>query len=113
RPDPLLHRFMPVYDVREHHEIEVEAPAAATYAAARELDLHRSRLVRAIFRRRELLLHSTAHEDVPRPLIRECLALDWAILAEEPGRELVMGAVTRPWEADGRFWSLRPGEFAA
>jgi hypothetical protein len=112
--DPLLDRVMPVYDVREYHEIEVEAPAAETYAAARELDIRRSGLVRAIFRGRELLLHATGERAaVARPLVLECLALGWGLLAEEPGRELVMGAVTRPWEPDVRFWSLPPREFAA
>jgi len=113
RPDPLLDRFMPVYDVREYHEIEVGAPAVETYAAARDLDIRRSRLVRAIFRGRELLLGSRPAESVARSLVDECLALGWGLLAEERGREIVMGAVTRPWEADVRFWSLRPAEFAA
>jgi hypothetical protein len=114
RADPLLDRFMPVYDVREYHEIEVEAPVAETYAAARELDIRRSGLVRAIFRGRELLMHAKGErENVSRPLVRECLALGWGLLSEEPGRELVMGAVTRPWEPNVRFWSLPPDEFAA
>jgi hypothetical protein len=112
--DPLLDRFMPVYDVREYHEIAVEAPVAEAYAAARELDIRRSGLVRAIFRGRELLMQAKGeHESVSRPLVRECLALGWGLLAEEPGRELVMGAVTRPWESNVRFWSLPPAEFAA
>lgn len=114
RTDELLDRFLPVYDVREYHEVEVEAPAATAYAAARELDIRRSGLVRAIFRGRELLLHAKGErEEVSRPLVRECLALGWGMLAEEPKHELVMGAVTRPWEANVRFWSLPPDEFAA
>ena len=115
RTDPVLDRFMPVYDVREYHAIEVAAPAEATYAAARALDIHRSSLVRAIFRGRELLMNATRSEGegVSRPLVSECLSIGWGLLAEEPGRELVMGAVTRPWEADVRFWSLPPDEFAA
>jgi hypothetical protein len=114
RTDPLLDRFLPVYDVREYHEIEVDAPAEAAYAAARALDLHRSGLVRAIFRGRELLMNArrSHDEEVSRPLVSECLSIGWGLLAEEPGRELVMGAVTRPWEADVRFWSLPPDEFA-
>src|SRR6185503_17742295 len=49
---------------------------------------------------RELLLHAKGErEEVSRPLVKECLSLGWGLLAEEPGRELVMGAVTRPWEA--------------
>ena len=115
RTDPLLDRFMAVCDVREYHEIEVEAPAEVTYAALRALDVHRSSLVRAIFRGRELLMNAKRSEgkDVSQPLVSECLSIGWGLLAEEPGRELVMGAVTRPWEADVRFWSLPPDEFAA
>jgi hypothetical protein len=39
-------------------------------------------------------------------------ALGWGILAEVPDRELVVGAVTRPWEADVTFHALPPDEFA-
>ena len=34
------------------------------------------------------------------------------MLAEIPGREVVVGAVTRPWEADATFRSIEPGRFA-
>jgi hypothetical protein len=114
RRDPLLDRFMPTYEVAERHEIRVAAPAEATYAAAREMDIHRSRLVRAIFRGRELMLRSAAaREERPRVFLSEVLSLGWGILAEEPGREIVVGAVTQPWQADVKFRSLPPGEFAA
>lgn len=110
--DPLLDRFMPKYEVREFHETEVAAPAEVTYAAARELDLHRSTIVRAIFTGRELLLGG-AHEKANHPggLLDEVLALGWHVLAEEPGRELVLGAVTQPWHADVHFRGLPPLEF--
>ena len=115
RTDRLLDRFMPSYDVREYHEIRVQAPATETYAALRDLDIRRSRIVRAIFRGRELLLQArhSDEEAVSRSLVRECEAIGWGMLAEQPGRELVMGAVTRPWEPEVRFWSLPPEEFAA
>ena len=58
RPDPLIDRFMASYEVRELHETKVAAPAEVTYAAARELDLQRSGVVRAIFRARELLMRA-------------------------------------------------------
>jgi hypothetical protein len=40
-------------------------------------------------------------------------SLGWRVLAEVPGRELVVGAVTLPWEANVKFHGLSPGEFAA
>jgi hypothetical protein len=111
--DPLLDRFMPTYEVRERHQTTVQAPAVVTYAAARDLDLKQSSLIRAIFAGRELIMRSTAaHQEAPGALLPQLLALGWGILAEEPGRELVLGAVTQPWEADVRFRSLPPEEFA-
>jgi hypothetical protein len=40
-------------------------------------------------------------------------AIGWGVLAEVPGREIVMGAVTQPWMADVVFRPLPPGAFAA
>ena len=33
-------------------------------------------------------------------MLAQTLALGWRVLHEEPGREVVVGAVTRPWEPD-------------
>ena len=114
RRDPLLDRFLPTYEVRELHETRVAAPAEVTYAVAQELDLQRSPLVRAIFAGRELLLGAErSRGERPREFLREVLALGWRVLAEAPGRELVLGAVTQPWQAEVRFRGLPPEEFAA
>ncbi|PYQ51238.1 MAG: hypothetical protein DMF78_13770, partial [Acidobacteria bacterium] len=76
--DPLLDRFIPVYDVREYHEIRVEAPVGVTYEAGRDLDIRRSGVVRAIFRGRELLLGGQGRKgNVPQSLVRETMALGW------------------------------------
>jgi hypothetical protein len=40
------------------------------------------------------------------------MTLGWRVLHEEPGRKLIVGAVTRPWEAEVRFRGLEPEEFA-
>lgn len=113
-PATLLDRFLPECEVLERHQTRVEAPAHATYAAARAMDLNRSPVVRAIFRGRELLMHAgPAERREPQSLVDEVLALGWGVLAEEPGREVVLGAVTQPWEADVHFRSLPPDQFAA
>jgi hypothetical protein len=110
----LLDRFLPTYEVLERHHTVIAAPVETTYAAARAMDLMDSAAVRAIFRGRELLMHATptAHRE-PQPLIDEVLALGWGVLAQDPEREIVLGAVTQPWEAQVRFRSLPPDEFAA
>ncbi len=113
--DPLLDRFMPVCEVAERHEIRVAAPAEVTYAAAMNLDLRRSRVVQAIFRAREVLLRAqpSSVEVRARSFIEEMRGIGWGVLAEVPGRAIVMGAYTQPWHADVTFHSLPPAEFAA
>jgi hypothetical protein len=111
--DTLLDRFMPTYEIAEHHQTKVEAPATITFAAALDMDLHRSRVVQAIFRGRQLLMREPSQPRVPQSLLAETLSLGWGILAEAPGREIVVGAVCKPWQADPQFRALPPDDFAA
>ena len=99
--DPLLDHVMPVYDVAERHHIHIAAPADVTFAAACDMDLQQSAVVRTIFRAREVILGSEP-DTTPRPrgLLALTKSLGWGVLAEVPGREVVMGAVTQPWEAE-------------
>ena len=49
----------------------------------------------------------------PRGLLAAVQSLGWRVLAELPGREVVVGGVTQPWEADVTFHGLPPDEFTA
>jgi hypothetical protein len=113
--DPLLDQFIPVYEVAEHHQIRVAAPAEITLAAAREVDLQGSPINQAIVSVRTI--PSRLRGEPPRPpspgLLEETLGLGWGILAEVPGREVVVGAVTQPWEPVVVFRALPPEEFLA
>ena len=112
--DLLLDRFMPVYDVLERHQVRIAAPAAITFAAAVEQELFDLPLVHAIFRARELVLGATpATREQRRGLLAEVLALGWGVLAEVPQQEVVVGAFTKPWDANPTFHALSPDEFAA
>jgi hypothetical protein len=112
--DPLLDRFMPSYDVAERHHVRIGAPSAVTLAAARDVDLQGSPIVRGIIKAREVILGATG-DDRPRPrgLLAEVQSLGWGVLAEVPEREVVVGAATKPWEANVTFRALPPDEFAA
>jgi hypothetical protein len=112
--DPLLDQFMSRYEIAERHHIRVAAPAAMTLAAARELDLFQRPIVRAIFKGRELILGAAA-DDRPRPrgMLAEVQSLGWVVLDEVPDRQIVVGAVTKPWEANVTFRSIPAEEFAA
>ena len=112
--DVLLDRFIPDYEVAERHHVRVTAPAAITLGAAGDTDLQQSRIVRAIFKTRALVLGAGADRAArPKGLLAEVKALGWGVLAETPGREIVMGAVTQPWMANVVFRALPPDAFAA
>ena len=112
--DPLLDRFMPAYEIAERHHTRIVAPAAITLAAAREMEMFQLPIVRAIFAARERLL-GTIPDERPRPrgLLAEATAIGWVVLDEIPDREIVVGAVTKPWEANVTFRSIPPDQFAA
>jgi hypothetical protein len=105
---------MPEYEVAERHHIPVSAPAAITFSAATQLDLTKSAVIRSIFKTRELVLRARPDGSVrPTALIAQMKALGWGVLAEIPGREIVMGAATQPWEARVVMRALPADEFAA
>jgi hypothetical protein len=112
--DPLLDRFMPIYEVAERHHIHVAAPPDVTFAAACEQDLMALPAVRAIFKTRELVLGAQPDTVArPRGLLALTKSIGWGVLAEIPCREVVMGAITQPWHANVVFRPLPPDEFAA
>jgi hypothetical protein len=112
--DALLDRFMPSYEVAERHHVRVKAPSHITFTTAGQLDLQQSRIVSAIFRTREIVLGAEGAKDArPEGLLADMKSLGWAVLAEDPGREIVLGAVTQPWQADVVFRGLEPSAFAA
>lgn len=110
--DAMLARFMPTFEVGDMHAVDVAAPAETTLAAARAMRMDRSMVVRAIFRGRELLMRAKESPRTPRGIVEQTTALGWGILAEDPC-EIVLGAITKPWEPNPTFTALPPEEFAA
>lgn len=114
RADERLDRFMPTYQVTEYHETHVAAPAERTFAAAEAMNLEQSPVIRSIFRAREVLLRvPPGAQMASAPLITQMREFGWGVLYEEPGRSIVMGAVTKPWEKHVVFRALPPERFAA
>ena len=112
--DELLNQFIPDYDIIERYRVRVEATPQAAMAAARHIDLRDSALIRAIIKLRALAMGDKPDEtERPRGLIAETTSMGWRVLAEDPGREVVVGAVTQPWVKDVMFRGLDPEEFAA
>ena len=110
--DPVLDQFMPEYEVAERHHILVMAPPEITLSAAADTDLQQSAVVRTIFRTREIVLGATPETmERPKGLLAQMTSLGWGVLADKPGREIVVGAVTQPWMANVVFRALPPDRF--
>jgi len=106
--------FIRNYEVVDRHKVRVAAPAAVALSAAAEMDLESCAIIRGIFKGRELILRSKPDNTIrPRGLVAEMRSLGWDVLAEIPGCEIVMGGVTKPWEANPVFRALPPDQFAA
>jgi hypothetical protein len=111
--DARLDELMRDYDVRDRREMAVAAPADVTLAVAKEMELEGSRIVRALFRAREVILGGkTGATRRPQGLVEAMKGIGWGVLSESPGHEIVMGAVTRPWEANPVFRAVPPDRFA-
>jgi len=92
--DSLLDALMPTFDFGHRHAIVVAAPPARVTEAAETYSFATdgSTLVQVLFRLRGLTPPSGTLRGAGR-------AMGFTVLAEEPGRELVLGVA-------GRFWAL-------
>jgi hypothetical protein len=114
--DELLDRFLPEPEVDEYHRLKVRAPAAVTFAAAKQMDIQASPVVKGIFWLRaipSLLQGQPFRPQGPRSIVAETLDQGWGVLAEVPDREIVVGAYTQPWHEHVTFRPLPPEQFAA
>jgi hypothetical protein len=88
----LLSEVLPRWDVRKRRSIELDAPAERVWEALHATTLGEMRVARVLFRLRGL----------PADAAGGILDLEgFRRLAESPGRELVVGAVGKPWLPTG------------
>jgi hypothetical protein len=101
--------------VRDHHEVEIAAPADLVFFEATRLNLQSLPIVRAIFRTRAWLMRDRVVPPAAKPLgiVAETMVLGWGLLAHTPCRNIVMGAAARPWTRNVTFRTIRPEEFVA
>ena len=97
--------ILPRHHVAKRHATTVRAPPERVYAAVGELDMGRSPLVRALF-----LLRGMPPSTLT---LRGLLGDRFVLLAEEPGRELLIGLAGRFWTPTGDLQRLDPASFAA
>lgn len=103
----LLDQLMPAWDAALRVTCIADADAATTWEAARTVDLMRVRtpLTAAAFWARDLWdrIARSRRGDAPAPEAPETVTFEsglpgWTVLGEQPGHEIVFGAI-------GRFWT--------
>jgi hypothetical protein len=115
----LIDRFLPSFDETYIYEASVKASAAETYALMKETNL-RDPLTDLLFKLRELprtIARRWRGEPRPQRAARITFAEitqkgpSWVLLSEEPGVELVFGAVGRFWRRDYGTRPVSAAEF--
>ncbi|MGE6759829.1 hypothetical protein ACQKGO_17565 [Corallococcus interemptor] len=117
----LIHQFMPDCDLREVDGVATTASPERTWAAVRAMDLNDVPFIRWLFALRLLpervlaRLRGTSVRRPPRMRIEDIVAPGngFLLLAEEPGRELVIGAIGRFWRPRIDFVGVTPGDFTS
>ena len=97
--------FLPTFDVNETHSILVKGGPEDVYRAVRALDFSRSPVIRSLFRLRGLPANGIRLERLQ--------ASGFILLADAPGKHLVMGLLGRFWLPSGQLITVDPPEFAA
>ena len=95
RSSTLLSEVLPEYDFRERHARRIDAPRERVFAAVRELSADDTPLVSLLFRLRGL------RGETARPIFQQMERFGFEVVAEEPGRELVVAAIGQPWKLRG------------
>lgn len=117
----LIDRYLPSCDETYIYEASVAATPDDTYAAMKDTNL-RDPVIDLLFDLRELPQRIARRwrgeprpPDAPRVTFGESTKQGpaWVILAEEPGVELVLGAVGRFWQKDYGNRAVTAPEFSA
>ena len=97
----LIDNYIPEPDAVERHSISIEAPADTVYRALRNLDLRNLTPVRLLFAIRGLPSflsgRKTRQVNTGAMTLESLTKIGFVVLAEEPGKQIVLGVT-------GRFW---------
>jgi hypothetical protein len=99
----LVDELLPDYDVREVHDVWVDAPVQRVWSELHQVTLREMPVFRALMflRRPHLRLVHRNRGTVSltdRPLLAEMASGAFVPLAQRPPSELALGLVARPWE---------------
>lgn len=98
----LAEKYLPQFHHRSQHSILIRATPPKILAAADQLDLHDSAIIRFLFMLRGMPSHT---------LDRKGLESEKFITLEITDHELIMGIIGQFWKAKGNLLTFKPEEF--
>jgi hypothetical protein len=108
----LIDRFMPEFDISEHHLLRIEASPERAFDAARGVDLARSKTIRALFAARGLPALLRGRRSGPRTMtLDDLVRAGFVWLAEEPPTEMVLGVAGSFWRPKGGVVRIDADDF--
>ena len=110
----LIDEFMPSYDAIEQHKIEIRTSAQFVYEEVRKLELGDSRIVRVLFRLRELPAVFRGRRTSCERLglnLKDLISSGFILLGERPNEEILLGLVGRFWTPHGDIRRMGAEEF--
>jgi hypothetical protein len=126
QPVLLIDQFLPRYDLAIVHAEVLRAPPDACYRVTRSVDLLRAPIIRALLDLRTVPQrvkdrlsgrHAAAGRSMPSFRLVDMVRppINWRLLGEESGVEMVLGQIGRPWQPTemGSGPEIAPTEFAA
>lgn len=100
----LIDRVLPRPDFKATHARRIDADPARVFSAVRELDLRGVPSIRILFALRGISSR--------RLTLDGAFDMGFALLAEDPGREMVLGLIGRPWTLRGGVRRFAAEEFS-
>ncbi len=110
----MLEELLPDPLASEHHETFVAAPPAVVYEQLMKANLAASPIVSLLFMARGTLWPLAARLKVGPPItIHGLEGMGFRVIAEDPGREIVLGLIGKFWTPRGSIRRFVPDEFEA
>ena len=101
----LIDEFLPVWDKREKHSININAPIEAVWNERRRIDLRKTCLTRFLFKLRGL-------RAVDELTLDELSKTGFVLLGVEPRKEILLGLTGKFWLPDGGLIRVGREDFA-
>lgn len=111
----LINSFAPKPDATEIHKIEISASCEVVYQALWTADIGNSSVIKGLLALRSLPSFILSRECRPRAhrkiTLQTLIEAGFGRLAEEPGREIVLGITGRFWRPTGNTLPFKQEDF--